>query len=668
MKIRLINEQDWEKVYELDKSIVRVGSQITCDIQIKGKDIQALHLQIVRSGANEPRFVMRTFADNVRINRGDQAFECRQVAPQLLMDGDKISFGSYRMIIHLEDEHTRTRTSQHIAAEMFLQKRELQMDMPINGALKLKNLGTEKGCQFRMHISGIPNECLKSSPLPYLYPGGEGTVGFMITHLQTKPAPGFHTVSITVNAPEEYFGESLEFNQDIYVMPVFDNEIILEDDSEQMNVPEKSDQQVRTPSDSGKAITEDKLSEPDQMNLRQDAIDEPSPVIDRNAAVILGKDKQKGVFEDEDKEEEPIVRRQQKKKKEKVVVIRHDEERERHAFEDISDEEKKKESAEDIVEVTADTVTPDKENHTERSDERVKNIPEYTETKETEPETSAISAEQVAQKTAPVKKKTTAKKTQTTEEPNEKEPAPEKEKKPRKRVSSVAVRSENNSVPSEEKTGLDDLTQSVIAAEAKPESKKVSPETTGTENTDEPIVSETVTSEMEINAGPAEKETDMTAEPGTLLELGTSIRQTAEISSEEDTADVVLSEEAVDITADYAPIEETASGNVPTEETASDDVPAEETVPDDETAEETVSENVPAEETASDDVPAEETVSDDETVSDMVISVPDTAPKGIPVIHGKASFDFDQDISAPIPEEPVKKADVVVMKGGNFDD
>ena len=240
MKIRLINEQDWQKIYDFDKSIVRVGSQMNCDVQIKGKDIKPLVLQIVRSGEHDPRFVMRTFDDNVSLSRGDQVFACQAVTPQLLMDGDTVSFNTFRMIINLEDEHTRTRTSPHIEAEMFLQKRELQPDMPINGALKLKNLGTEKACQFRMNISGIPNECLKSSPLPYLYPGGEGTVGFMITHLQTRPDPGFHTVSISVSAPEEYFGETLEFNQDIYVMPVFENEIILDDDSDIMNGEDKT--------------------------------------------------------------------------------------------------------------------------------------------------------------------------------------------------------------------------------------------------------------------------------------------------------------------------------------------------------------------------------------------------------------------------------------------
>ena len=39
MRIRIINDKDWEKSYELDKSIIRVGSQITCDIMISDPDV-----------------------------------------------------------------------------------------------------------------------------------------------------------------------------------------------------------------------------------------------------------------------------------------------------------------------------------------------------------------------------------------------------------------------------------------------------------------------------------------------------------------------------------------------------------------------------------------------------------------------------------------------------
>ena len=231
MIIRVINKSDWEKNYNFDKSIVRVGSQTSCDIALEGKDIQPLHLQITQVNGTDKSYVMRVFSENVTITRGGQVITAMKLSPYDMVDGDKVSFGSYRMIISLEDEKSRVRTSLHMQAEMFMAKRDLSPDSPLNGTVTLRNLGTEKPCQFNIRITGIPNECLQTGPMPYIYPGGSSSVGFMISHLETTPPPGFHTVSIRLSAPSEYFGEVLEFNQDIYVTPVFRNEFILEDDA-----------------------------------------------------------------------------------------------------------------------------------------------------------------------------------------------------------------------------------------------------------------------------------------------------------------------------------------------------------------------------------------------------------------------------------------------------
>ena len=248
MRIRIINDKDWEKSYELDKSIIRVGSQITCDIMISDPDVPALMMQITRSGTIDIRNTMRFFTENLTLTRGDQSFPPDMNMPYEVLDGDKITFSRYRMIIELESDKSRVRQSEHMRAEMFLSDRDLAPDSPISGGLLLKNLGTQRPCQFRLNIKGIPEDCLYSSPLPYLHPGASSSVGFTISHLKTRPAPGFHTVSITLSAPEDYYGEKLEFNQDIYVYPVFDNVMILEDDTDKLTgAVRKSDKGVENP-------------------------------------------------------------------------------------------------------------------------------------------------------------------------------------------------------------------------------------------------------------------------------------------------------------------------------------------------------------------------------------------------------------------------------------
>ena len=319
MKIRIINENDWEKVYELDKSIIRVGSQVTCDIQLMDSSIQPLMMQIVRSGGLDEKHVARFFTDGIILTRGDQVFPVSQVTPYEILDGDKFLFSNYRMIISLEDEKTRIRTSTHISAEMFLTKRDLSLESAINGMLVLKNLGTEKPCQFRLRISGIPNECVQSAPMPYLYPGSSSTVGFIISHLHIKPAPGFHTVSLTVSAPEDYFGEELEFNQDIYVHPVFDNIFELEDDSKKLTGFNKK--QIKKIEPVVNDIPIPSIPDTHRMNVDEEISEDEKPV-EMPVRIVGADDSQnKDVFAEPEEEEETY---KSTRKKRPVVVIHNE--------------------------------------------------------------------------------------------------------------------------------------------------------------------------------------------------------------------------------------------------------------------------------------------------------------------------------------------------------
>ena len=320
MRIRIINENDWEKVYEFDKSIIRIGSQVSCDIQLRDQYIQPLEMQIVRSGDSDITYVARFFADNIMLTRGDQTFPVTQVTAYDILDGDKIVIGSYRLILSFEDERTRVRTSTHMSAELFLTKRELALESSINGMLLLKNLGTEKPCQFRMRMTGIPNDCFQSAPLPLLYPGSSSTVGFIISHLRTKPAPGFHTFSIVVTAPDDYFGEILEFNQDIYVHAVFDNTFVLEDDSQELSG--FNAEQAKQVKDSEQKIPI--VGIPDTRRLNVDAemtteekhVETPVRIIGSNDA------ENSDIFQDQ--EEENVTAYTSSRKKPPVVVVHSD--------------------------------------------------------------------------------------------------------------------------------------------------------------------------------------------------------------------------------------------------------------------------------------------------------------------------------------------------------
>ena len=325
MRIRIINEKDWEKSYELDKSIIRVGSQITCDIMISDPDVPPLMMQITRSGTIDIRNTMRFFTENITLTRGDQTFPPDMNMPYEVLDGDKINFSRYRMIIELESDKSRVRQTEHMRAEMFLSDRDLAPDSPISGGLLLKNLGTQRPCQFRLNIKGIPAECLYSSPLPYLHPGASSSVGFTISHLKTRPAPGFHTVSITLSAPDDYYGEMLEFNQDIYVYPVFDNVMILEDDTDKLSgMVRKDDGGKENPLPEPVTVQPDmSVRDSGMMNLDESVFASNASPETSVRVVAKGDNALNTSFDDEEDEEElPGYR----KKKNRVVVIRGNEE------------------------------------------------------------------------------------------------------------------------------------------------------------------------------------------------------------------------------------------------------------------------------------------------------------------------------------------------------
>ena len=349
MKIRVINENDWEKVYELDKSIVRIGSQVSCDVQLRDQNIQPLEMQIVRSGDSDINYVARFFADNIMLTRGDQTFPVTQVTPYDILDGDKILIGSYRLILSFEDERTRVRTSPHMSAELFLTKRELALESSINGMLLLKNLGTEKPCQFRMRMTGIPDDCFQSAPLPLLYPGSSSTVGFIITHLRVRPAPGFHTLSIVVTAPDDYFGETLEFNQDIYVHAVFDNKFVLEDDSQRLSGFNAD--QAKKAGDDALKIPEISIPDTRRLNVDADMITEEKHV--ETPVRIIGSDDAANSELFKDNEEENVTTYTSSRKKAPMVVVHNNDE---NAFGD--DAEDSKPGSSDKNKSSADVIPP----------------------------------------------------------------------------------------------------------------------------------------------------------------------------------------------------------------------------------------------------------------------------------------------------------------------
>ena len=681
MRIRVINQNDWEKNYEFDKSIIRIGNQISCDIMLHETDIQPLQMQLVRVNENEIRYTMRFFGDNITITRGNQSFPAEKITPYNLLDGDKVSFSSYRLIFSMEDEKTRTRSSSHIEAEMFMPRRNLSPETPINGVVKLKNIGTEKACQFHMEISGIPNDCFQFSPLPYLYPGGSSSVGFVISHRQTRPEPGFHTVSITLTAQDDYFGEVLEFNQDIYVTAVFKNDFALVDDSPEIFRDEKRAAQIDSETESAAAENLPVIHDNDIINY-DDADPELMniPAVPSKPLIVGSNDAQKtDIFHEEIEEDPnegiPLTARQ---KRQRMVVIRHDEEN-RNVFGDDDEEE----TAADQVEFPQLTRIPEMTAAVPEEEKKEKKEDIRKETKKEEPKEEKKPEKKSENKT---EKKTEKKEEQKEEKKTVKKIEKKTEKKEEPKEEKKEIRKKVTG-PKAEPPAAADEPAGESSPQAEPEkaipvirpADTAGPDPFDTGNTGEAAaVPEPAAAAGDVPAGAAQTNEKEPEPVQPEARTGSETVLPAETADKTDAADGSVKEPSA--IQKPAEVKETASVDVKTEaprlagglvmgqiQSSPAAVPAAEPEEEEPAEEEAAPEEAV---TVFPETPAETVGKTDEP---QETSAPSSVVYGkakveIPVFH-VSDFSDDQEFEdepEPTPEENKKR--VVFVKGGHFDD
>ena len=536
--------------------------------------------------------------------------------------------------------------------------------------LKLKNIGTDKACQFRLSITGIPNECLRSGPLPYLYPGGVSTVGFTISHLMTKPAPGFHTVSINLQAPEEYYGEVLEFNQDIYVVPVFKNELILEDDSDQLTGFNQTMKKEQQPSDQPEQDAEiDKVRETARMIPGQAVNEEPAAKQEEPPVIVSG-DAKRDAFSDAEEEPEETPQRR-RRKPEKVLVIHHDDELERTAFADPAPADEK---APDETEQRAPVTEPEAAEQPSPS-------------ADSKPADDASSEPEAQERAARKRKKTTARKkvadtghTEKTEAERSEASADISDKaEPDKDAAAAepAAAAAPDGIP--EMTGADDAVpepsdvSTPSAEENVPEESSALPEdgmNDGTVTEPEP---ETAESEEDRAETDAEPDTDaaVPAEEAAAPASGENVF--ADEPQENDLSDMTDHPMPETPQPEAGHAADDAAADIPEPAPAE---PETESLPAEEVDLPAVSEEVEVQEpeavpAAAEEAEAADVAEDAEeifrTVRQEEAAVVKHKDGTIPVVYGNQSFDFDDGSPA---EEPSEQKPVAVrfVKGGSFGD
>jgi hypothetical protein len=279
--IEIIDKDGWRKAFRLGKTITHVGSAPHNDIVLenwRGSGVEPRHLQLIalpqgyrlvnlgsasislidsdtvipsRSSAQvDAGAIIRvgeftlTFYEEARtaapsplpVPRRETGGEGQAARPSFPLPQPSPQVG--RGAPAKDEAHTvpapqpstlaeevappKPSTSDVIGVDLSLSGTELGPNSPIEGVIKVRNLGDQTGVQFKLAVEGLAAENYSIGPGPILFPNAEREVPLRLYHPQ-KPDPlaGEHRIQIHATAPNEYPGERATASQVIQILPFY---------------------------------------------------------------------------------------------------------------------------------------------------------------------------------------------------------------------------------------------------------------------------------------------------------------------------------------------------------------------------------------------------------------------------------------------------------------
>ncbi len=230
MKLNIVEENGWAKSITIRKTITRVGSASSNDVCLYSDQVAPLQLQILSSPDLPSSCRVVNLANELTIYHHGAPSALPTYCMVDMRDGDELEIGGFRLIFELPLASSILRTSSSMEAWITFPNAVLSVDYPLEGRLTIKNTGSQKNCQFRVTISGLPADCYQVDPIPLMYPGAQEEVRLRLFHRTTHPEAGFRDVMAVINAPASYPGEELVIRQGVYITPVFEQELVILDD------------------------------------------------------------------------------------------------------------------------------------------------------------------------------------------------------------------------------------------------------------------------------------------------------------------------------------------------------------------------------------------------------------------------------------------------------
>jgi len=230
MELIVFEQSGWIKPVKIEKSITRVGSAAGNDVQIDSTNISPVQLQIIYSPEQANRCKVMNLSGTLNLKSSGKLSALPAFTTVDMYDGDEIELAEYRLQVKLPLNSSLLKTSSVIDASLRFSDPVLRPEYPTTGQLTIKNNGEREAGQFLVSITGLPEDCFHIDPVPLMYPGAQEETGICLFHHMTYPLAGYHTLTVTVSAPDTYPGEVLLLQQKLFVSPVARQGLEISDD------------------------------------------------------------------------------------------------------------------------------------------------------------------------------------------------------------------------------------------------------------------------------------------------------------------------------------------------------------------------------------------------------------------------------------------------------
>ncbi|MCD4737675.1 MAG: FHA domain-containing protein [Anaerolineae bacterium] len=228
--LQITDRDGWQKEFPLARRIIHIGSASNNDIVLAaehGSGVATCHLQLIALETAGYRLV--NLGDTEIVLEGETLLRLGHHATREVSAGQRIRVGEFTLLFQGNGCVLNPGdASETIGLRVILPERCLSAERSIEGAVIIRNQGSQPSVQFQLLLEGLPPESYYLGAVPLLFPGAEKSVSFRLSHPRSPTFPaGTQRFTVRATAPSAYPGESATVSQMIEIVPFYAHELRL---------------------------------------------------------------------------------------------------------------------------------------------------------------------------------------------------------------------------------------------------------------------------------------------------------------------------------------------------------------------------------------------------------------------------------------------------------